>query len=108
MFWDFWLLLIIISQILYFPFCLAFLHESGSRDHASIQIFLEMIPTVFLLLDILVNLNKGVYKDGNIIIDRTYIMATYIKQNFLIDLLCVLSINLKVDILKVFFLFRLR
>ncbi len=54
--------------------------------------YLTFFSSAIFIIEIILNFNLGYYDRGQIIIDRKKIAYTYIKNNFIIDSLCLLSI----------------
>ena len=55
--------------------------------------YIELMQDVFFLLDILLQFNKGYYDKGALILYRPYIVRSYIKTWFLLDLLASFPYN---------------
>ena len=80
--WDLIALLFLIYQSFEIPYRLSF------NVTATFNIFvLELIQTVFFLIDILFNFNTGIVLNGVLVMNRKKIAITYLKTWFIFDII---------------------
>ena len=79
--WDLISFLFIIYQSILIPFRISF-----DQDAAGMFFYFETIIDVFFISEIFITFNTGYYKNGNIIMQRKYIILNYIRTWFILDL----------------------
>jgi hypothetical protein len=105
--WDICVIFVIISNLFYIPFKIAFTPESN----IIFNFLFETLPSIVLILEIFLNFNTAYYDEGNINVNRKSIMLHYIGGNFILDIIVVfpfLFSDPKLDILTMLRIKRLR
>lgn len=82
---DSFLVISIILNVFFIPVRLAFTPQINKNS--AISLILEVIPSWFLLAEILINFNTAFYRNGIIHIKRRQIVRNYLKGEFFWDLM---------------------
>ena len=93
--WNILHLCIIIFYLLEFPLIVGF-GEVVWKDVAYTLLPLMIINYLILIADILITPLKMCYKEGQLIKDRKVLLKDYLKMNFWIDIIGLLSIVIPV------------
>ncbi|KAL4467859.1 hypothetical protein ABPG74_013194 [Tetrahymena malaccensis] len=84
--WESYLLIILSIESFIIPFKSCF-----KVNMLMVTNFLVYIPMITYLLEMLLNLNKGFFNQGNLILKRSLIVKNYLKKQFFLDLTCLFS-----------------
>lgn len=80
------LILIIVINIFYVPMKLSFKIENINE---TVQVFVETLPSILFILEIILNFNTAFYKKGVMYTSRKDIFKNYISGNLKLDLIAV-------------------
>ncbi|KAL4502171.1 hypothetical protein ABPG72_000406 [Tetrahymena utriculariae] len=84
--WESYLLLILTLECFVIPFKACF-----KVNMLIITNFLVYIPMITYVIEMILNLNKGFFNQGNLILKRSLIVKNYLKRQFFLDLICLFS-----------------
>jgi hypothetical protein len=90
---DIILLLFLVLNIFYIPMKLCFeLNQHGTENNVS-DVFLETLPSIIFIMEVLINFNTSYYDRGLLHEDRGKIMRHYLRGDFIWDLVVILPYN---------------
>lgn len=84
--WETYLLGILAMEMFIIPFRSCF-----RVNMAEISGLFVTLPMITYIIEMLFNLNKGYFDQGNLIVKRKLIVKRYFKKLFFIDLICIFS-----------------
>jgi potassium voltage-gated channel Eag-related subfamily H protein 5 len=93
LFWDIWQLFVLLINVFYFPMRLSF--DLETNDSVILDVLFHILPLITFILELLINFNLQVYKEGRIHKEREIIVKNYIKGNFTVDFLVVIPFFIK-------------
>ena len=103
-------MLLLIINIFYIPLKFSFEDKGTLHLNQFMKIFLDTIPAIYFVIDIVLNFNTAFYCDGLLIKSRKKISKNYIKTQFFWDVIVicpfVLNIYLNVPYLDAILIFR--
>ena len=79
--WDLISFLFIIYQSILIPFRISF-----EQDAAGGFFYFETVIDVFFISEIFITFNTGYYRNGNLVMQRKYIILNYVRTWFILDL----------------------
>lgn len=88
--WDFFILILLILNILYIPLKISFQDHLDFNISDSLSVVLDTAPSWTFLVDILLNFNTAQYKKGVLVTDRVQIAKNYFKGHFFWDFVIII------------------
>lgn len=87
---------IILAEVFILPLKLGFELRFSNIVHYYAYHF---IPGIILALDILVKLNTGIYEEGEIVLERKFIVKRYLRYGIWVDAVTTICLFFSVEII---------